>query len=200
MNLHIKDRKILAELDLDARTTFQAIGKRTRLSKETVIYRVKRLEKEGIIVRYTTLVNFARLGFTGYAVYSRFQDVNDDLKQEIIEHLERMPSLYWIFLTGGKFDIAFGLLAKNVFQFNRAYYAILNQYGRHLVDNTIAIRTELRQHKRGYLANSKAEMIHPPFFGKDPDVEELDKLDSQVLSILSNNARLPVVEIAAQLH
>ena len=58
MELNLKDRKILAELDLNARATFHDIGKKARLSKETVIYRVRQLEKRGIIQRYTTLVNF----------------------------------------------------------------------------------------------------------------------------------------------
>lgn len=51
MRLDNVDRKILAVLDLEARATFQEIGKKTRLSKERVIYRIKRLEQKGIIER-----------------------------------------------------------------------------------------------------------------------------------------------------
>jgi DNA-binding Lrp family transcriptional regulator len=196
MDLNIKDRKILAELDLNARATFQEIGKKARLSKETVIYRIKNLEKRGIIQRYTTLVNFAKIGYTGYGVYSRFQSVNEELKKEMIDSLKNIPELYWIALVGGKFDIVFGVMAKSVFEFNKIYYNILNKYGSYLVDNTIAIRTELRQHKRDYLIDKKADIFKPPHFGKEPKIEALDELDSKILSILSNNARMSVVDIA----
>ncbi len=196
MELNLKDRKILAELDLNARATFQEIGKKARLSKETVIYRIKNLEKKGIIQRYTTLVNFAKLGYTGYGVFSRFQNVNEELKKEIIDYLTDIPELYWIALIGGKFDIVFGVMAKNVFQFNKIYYNILNKYGSYLVDNNIAIRTELRQHKRDYLINKKPDTFNHPHFGKEPRTEELDKLDTQILSLLSNKARMSVVEIS----
>ena len=134
MNLNIKDRRILAELDLNARATFQEIGKKARLSKETVIYRIKNLEKKEIIQRYTTLVNFAKLGYTGYAVFNRFQNLNEELKKEIIEYLKSITELYWIALIGGKFDIVFGIMAKSVFQFNKIYYKILTRYGNYLVE------------------------------------------------------------------
>ncbi len=194
MNLNVKDRKILAELDLNARCTFQALGKKTRLSKETAIYRVKNLEKKGIIQRYTTLVNFSKLGYTGYGIFSRFQNVTDEIKQQIIDYLTKIPELYWVALVGGKFDIVFGIMAKSVNQFNKIYYKILNKYGQYLVDNTIVIRTELRQHKRDYLIEKDPDVFNPSFFGKDPEVEELDELDSSILSILSNDARINVVE------
>lgn len=196
MELNVKDRKILAELDLNARASFQEIGKRAGLSKESVIYRVKNLEKNGVIQRYATLVNFAKLGYTGYAVYSRFQNVNEALKNEIIEYISAMPEVYWIALVGGRFDIAFGIMCKTVFHFNKLYYQILAKYGVHLVDNTIEIRSELRQHKRNYLTGEKSDLLKTPFFGKEPETEELDETDSKILSTMSNNARMAVLNVS----
>ncbi len=195
MNLDVKDRRILSELDLNARATFQEIGRKAQLSKETTIYRIKQLEKKRIIKRYTTLVNFAKLGYTGYAVYSRFQNMDEELKQEIIAYLANIPELYWIALIGGKYDMVFGIMAENIVQFNKIYYNILTKYGNHLIDNTISIRTELRQHKRDYLMGTKTELI-APHFGKEPEIETLDELDENILSILSINARINVVELA----
>ncbi len=200
MNLNVKDRQILAELDLNARATFQEIGRKTRLSKETAIYRIKHLEKKGIIERYTALVNFSKIGYTGHVVYSRFQNMNEQLKKEMIEHLTNIPEVYWIALIGGKFDIVFGIMAKNIVQFNKLYYQILAKFGNNLVDNTISIRTELRQYKRDYLTNKNSPIDKPPFFGKEPEIEELDELDSNILSILSNHARINVVELAVILQ
>jgi Lrp/AsnC family transcriptional regulator, leucine-responsive regulatory protein len=196
MDLDVKDKKILAELDLNARASYQEIGKKARLSKETVIYRMKNLEKKRIIERYTTLVNFSKLGYTGYGIYNRFQNVNEELKKEIIEYLAKIPELYWIALIGGKYDIVIGIMAKSVYHFNTIYYEILTKYGSYLVDNSIAVRTELRQNKRGYLTGQKNELSNPPFFGKEPEIDSLDELDSKILSLLSNNARISIVELA----
>lgn len=200
MELNIKDRKILAEVDLNARATFKEIAKKVRLSKESVIYRIKILEKKGIIQRYTTLVNFSKLGYTGYAVFSRFQNINDEVRKEILDYLSNIPELYWIAIVGGKFDIVFGIMAKSVFQFNKIYYQILTKNGNYLIDNTIEIRTELRQHKRRYLVEEKQEIFEPPFFGKEPEIEKIDELDSNILSLLSNNARMTILNISRVLR
>ena len=196
MELDIKDRKILAELDLNARATFNEIGKKAGLSKETIIYRIKRLEERGIIQRYTTLVNFGKLGHTGFAVFNRFENVDDKLKMEIVSYLEKIPELYWIALIGGRFDIVFAVMCKSVFQFNRIYYQILNKYGKYLADNTIAIRAELRQNKRNYLMKEEQPTFSPPFFGKEPALEKLDDFDADILSLLSNEARISISELS----
>ena len=41
------DRKILTELDKNARISYSELGKRIRVAKETVKYRIAQLEKQG---------------------------------------------------------------------------------------------------------------------------------------------------------
>jgi len=69
MKLGLKDRKILYELDLNSRQSFQKIGKKVRLSKESVFYRIKKLEEEGIIQRYSTMVDVGKLGYTNFRFF-----------------------------------------------------------------------------------------------------------------------------------
>lgn len=51
------DHKILNLLQENARLTIQEIGRLINLSKTPVHERIKRLEREGIIDRYVTIVN-----------------------------------------------------------------------------------------------------------------------------------------------
>ncbi|MEK6964032.1 MAG: Lrp/AsnC family transcriptional regulator [Nanoarchaeota archaeon] len=196
MKRDTKDRKILSALDLNARATFQEIGKRVGLSKEVVLYRIRRLEKRRILLGYTTLVNFSKLGYTGFGIFSRFQNVNEQVKIETLDYLKNIPEIYWIATLGGKFDLSFGVMCKSIFQFNKLYYQILNKYGKNLTDNKIAIRSELRQSKRSYLDNNKKQVSKFPLFGEEPELEIIDSLDSNILSILSTQARMPIVELA----
>ncbi|ADB38914.1 MULTISPECIES: Lrp/AsnC family transcriptional regulator [Spirosoma] len=61
-NLDNTDRKILTLLQQNARLTIQEIGQRINLSKTPVHERIKRLEREGIIERYVTILNKKKLG------------------------------------------------------------------------------------------------------------------------------------------
>jgi len=199
MELDIKDRKILSIIDLEARTPASEIGDRIGLSKETVIYRMKRLEERGIVKRYTTLVDIGRLGYTGYAVFARLERIDEKKKGEILAYLESLPELYWIALVGGRFDIVFALMCRSAFRFNQLYYQILDRFGEQMSDTAISMRTELRQNGRGYLLNEKKEKSRIPYFGKEPALEQLDDLDSRILSLLSNQARISVTEASDKL-
>jgi Lrp/AsnC family transcriptional regulator for asnA, asnC and gidA len=58
-----KDRKILAMLKRDARIPFTDIAKELDVSEATVRKRVRQLEEEQIILRYTIKINEAELGY-----------------------------------------------------------------------------------------------------------------------------------------
>jgi Lrp/AsnC family leucine-responsive transcriptional regulator len=62
------DRKILAELQTNARISFAELGRRVRLSTPAVIERVKRLEENGTIEGYHARVNPARVGLSVLAM------------------------------------------------------------------------------------------------------------------------------------
>src|SRR4051794_14976509 len=55
--------RLLAELQVDARTSVAELGRRVGLSSPAVADRLRRLEQEGVIAGYRAEVNPAALGF-----------------------------------------------------------------------------------------------------------------------------------------
>jgi Lrp/AsnC family leucine-responsive transcriptional regulator len=60
--LDAKDRRIVAALHRNARTTFSALGRMVGLSAPAVGERVRRLEEAGIIVGYRAQLSMEKLG------------------------------------------------------------------------------------------------------------------------------------------
>ena len=85
-NIDIKDRKILYHLDLDSRQSFSTIGHKVRLHRDVVAQRVKKLQDNGILVRFNTLIDNLKLGYITYRFYIKFQYITPDIKNEIINH------------------------------------------------------------------------------------------------------------------
>ena len=56
------DKKILRQLQSDARQSFTKIAQRIEISTATVSERVKRLTERGIICGYTTILNTSEIG------------------------------------------------------------------------------------------------------------------------------------------
>ncbi len=63
-----RDRRILAALLAEARLSYRRIAKKVRVSVATVMHRVNRLEKEGIIKRYQAVLDYEKLGFDVSAI------------------------------------------------------------------------------------------------------------------------------------
>ncbi|MEM3004794.1 MAG: Lrp/AsnC family transcriptional regulator [Candidatus Bathyarchaeia archaeon] len=62
------DRKIMAEYLGDARLSCREVARRVGTSTATVLSRLRRLEKEGIIKGYTVLLDCERIGYTVTAI------------------------------------------------------------------------------------------------------------------------------------
>jgi Lrp/AsnC family leucine-responsive transcriptional regulator len=200
IGLDAKDKKLLYEIDLDARQGTSALGKRIGLSQEGTFYRLKRLEKRGIISGYMTLLNFGKIGYTGYGVYARFQNVTKDGKKRIIDELKQHDHIYWIAEFGGRFDIAFAIMAKDIVHFNEMFSALSTKYNDVLKDFTVAIRVELVQFPRDYLVEKTAGKRRNPGFGRRIESEKLDRLDELVLKGISDNARCSTLELSKKIR
>ena len=76
VTIDLKDRKILYELDLDARQSLTQIGKKVGLKKDVISYRIKRMQDEGVIKNFWTAINTFKLGYQVYRIYINFQYVS----------------------------------------------------------------------------------------------------------------------------
>lgn len=62
MTLDDIDRKILHELQVDARTSYAELGRRVSLTTPAVIERVRKLEDAGVITGYRAEIDTAKIG------------------------------------------------------------------------------------------------------------------------------------------
>src|SRR3989338_6125652 len=86
-DLDLLDKKILAELDKNARVSYSELGKRIRIAKETVKYRMQLLEKKGIVQGYYAVIDFSKLGYTIYRLYLKLSGTTPEKEREITEYL-----------------------------------------------------------------------------------------------------------------
>ena len=99
------DRRILRELQQDGRITFSELAKRVGLSTSPCLERVRRMEREGVIAGYTTLLNPKFLNaelivFVQIRLTRTSQDIFERFKQAAIE-IEEVQECY---LISGNFD------------------------------------------------------------------------------------------------
>ncbi len=190
------DRKILAELDRDAHISYSGLGKKIRVAKETVKYRIQQLEKRKIIEGYYVSMNYSKLGLTFYRIYLKLQDTNQKIDEEIINHLMRSEKVNVLYRINGPYHIALGVWARDVWEFEGFWSDFRCRFGKNISCSQCSVITEYQEFSRSYLdPKSESEKISVSII-QNTKPEALDEIDFRLLAFLSNNARAPLVKIA----
>ncbi|ABN69161.1 transcriptional regulator, AsnC family [Staphylothermus marinus F1] len=93
------DMKILKILMENARATYNEIAKRVGLSDVAVIKRIRRLEKDGVIKKYTIIVDPKKLGYSKVSITGINVDPASLFK--VIQVLKDKPYIKYIAITSG---------------------------------------------------------------------------------------------------
>lgn len=104
--------KILGMLISDSRKSFRTIAKELKISTTTVSKIVKELEESGIILGYTTLIDWQKLGFDSTLCIQVSITKEADIDQ-VGTSLRKLPSLKQVFYTTGDTTFSAYAVCKN---------------------------------------------------------------------------------------
>lgn len=102
MDLDETDVKILEILMLDARLSSRQIAKRCGVSIGTVLSRIKKLEKEGIVTGYSSMLDHEKLGYE-LTVVSEVT-VSKGRLLEMENEIARLPNVCCVYDVTGLID------------------------------------------------------------------------------------------------
>lgn len=114
-----KDRRLLAELQRDARLTMQELADRVGLSSSAAWRRVKALEESGVIDRYAAIANTRKAGFglssMVHLSLARHEQKNvDHFIREVLQH----PEVLECFQTSGEADFHLRVVVPDIDAYN----------------------------------------------------------------------------------
>jgi Lrp/AsnC family transcriptional regulator for asnA, asnC and gidA len=96
--LDATDLKILEALQRDSRQTYLAIGKQIGIAHSTVYDRIKRMEENGIIKKYTTIVDSEKAGTEGIlAIMTVYTDPKES--EKVAEKLSQAPEVIEVYTS-----------------------------------------------------------------------------------------------------
>ena len=114
LELDKNDWKILNQLDLNSRQSDAEIGKKTRISKQVVNYRIKKLLDNEIITGFYPHINLAKLGYGTHKIYLKFKSLTKTQEQEIWNYLIKRVGIVWSISCSGRWDIIFAIASENI--------------------------------------------------------------------------------------
>lgn len=198
--IDLKDRKILYELDVNARAPASEIGKRVGLSKQVVSYRIVRLLSTGVIHKFNVILNNAGLGYTLFKIFLRLQNVNVEKQEEIIHYLTAHERTQYVITCDGLFDLIINVYAQNALELYGIIKEIEAKFGHYFAEREMITMVYTSFFFRDYLlGRERKEERKQVYFGSTPGKVEIDALERGILSFLGNDARTPIATMAKAL-
>ena len=195
IKIDAKDKRILYELEQNCRQSLGRIAKTTGVSKQSLHYRIKRLEEGGVITGFLTAVNVAKLGYTNYEAWIQFDVIPEEEKKTLVAYLLEHKNVRVVADCGGKFDLLIGVLAENTVQFNEIFKKIMRKFPGHVKNYFFSISPEFYTYPRTHFLG-KEEKRKPLSMAGEPKKMQLDETELKILSLISENARMATVELA----
>jgi len=189
------EESILRQLELDARTPFSRIGKKTRMSQQRISYAVDALIKKEIIKEFYTLIDYSKLDVLNFRVYFKVNYTTEEEFKDLIDYLKKEPSTSWIATGGGRYDLICTFLAYNPSRFNKNLKEIMRKFPNQLENYTVLTTIVTRKFGRKYLFPTAYHTPKEVIIGGDRKPIILERTDLMILSLISENARISAVEI-----
>lgn len=196
------DRKLLYQLEQDARQPLSSIAKKLRTSQQVVSYRLQQLENKEIIGGFYTIINFGKLGYSSYRTMLKLSNLNERSYKELIQYFIQHKNVLWSVECGGKWDLIINLLAKNPVQYNKFLIEIKKQFKEIILDYDLLLTIEGIHFSKDYLLTEEKKIRQGPYpyFGREVNIEPLDTIDKKLLSRIAENARMTAAELSINLN
>ena len=202
VKIDLKDRKILYQLDLDCRQSNNQIGKKVGLKRDVVAYRINRMQEEGIIKYFWTVIDTFKLGYNVFRVYFNFQDISIDEKKQLVQDFVDYKNSWAVSSAAGPIDFGAVIWVNNIYEFNHFLDKILDKFGKYISKKIISVYVQADEYEKSYLLSDEIKKSEREKFTINCGEEKvnIDEIDYKILDILSLNARMPLIDLASKLN
>ncbi|MFH1506761.1 MAG: Lrp/AsnC family transcriptional regulator [archaeon] len=152
VKLDAKDKKIIEQLQKNARQPISQIARKTNLPRDVVKYRIKKLEENKVIRFYHTLLNPSALGHPLYAYISfSLFSIEPEEEKKFLGFLKQQPKVIYLAKFSSKWDFIVGVCAKNYKDLDEVIRGIRQRFGKYIKD--FEVNPVIQEYKYDYMVD-----------------------------------------------
>ena len=152
VKLDSKDKKIIEQLQKNCRQTIAEIAKVTKLPRDVVVYRIKKLEQNKVIRAHHTMLNPIKLGYPLYSyVFFSCYNLSPEEEDKFIEFLVSHHNIIYVAKNSGEFDFSIGILAEDYMEFDGILRSIRQKFTDAIKE--IKITPVIQEYKYDYMVD-----------------------------------------------
>lgn len=207
--MDLLDRKILYLLCTNSRLSYTSIAKKLQTTRETVAYRVKRMNDEEFLYGYLTLLNHRKLGFKNYLIYIKLKTITNE--KELLDFLIQIPIITRLKNCSGSYDIQIVFSVKTEEEFLEKFESVVNNYHQiiqhydifEIIEENflgIALLLNKEEPQKLNIIERKGSTFQKEFENATfNDQFELDEKDKTILEILKLDGRATIKDLSEKI-
>lgn len=195
--LDVLDRRILQEMDINSRIRLKELGRKVRASKERSQYRIKRLINKGYIESFHTILNVNKLGYYCFMVYLKLHGTVPENERSIIRWIKSKKYFTNLRVVEGPYDMVFMAQVKSPEIMERMLAELRDNFGDFILEKSIHLIVRTYKANRRFLLPGKR--VRVAFSQAKTEKIETDKIDRNIIKMLSDNSRLKLTKIGSSL-
>ncbi|MCD4759510.1 Lrp/AsnC family transcriptional regulator [archaeon] len=197
INLDLRDKGLLFEIDFDARKTYAELARKLRMSKRGVEYKLTNLEKKKVILGYAPIINISKLGYYYFRVFIKFQNLTPEFKTKIENYVKNKKEIGWFIWYYGSYDTGFTIWAKSVSEFKQSINEFYEKFGKNILNYKESIGISTNFYNNRYLLKTKD--LKKITIKEETDKIKLDETDYKLLQAIIKKPRESIVNISITL-
>lgn len=190
--IDVKDKKILELLSENSRMGVAEIAKRVSLKRETVSYKIKRMQDLGVIIKFFPEIDFKKINYGLYHIFLLIDETNKQRQKEFIDALKHHPNITDVMEYSDTWDLEIRMISRDIEEFDSIITDVMAQFS-----DIITERSKLA------VINTYQSILFPYSFFKETKIKrkeheahKIDERDIEILTILAKNSRQSTYEIA----
>ena len=197
IKLDKRDYKILTTLAKNARIPLTKIAKMVNLSRDSVNYRIKRMQEKGFLLMFTPIINTNIFGYDSYHIFLLLEESRKDKRGQLLKNLKEDPHVKEIMEYSDRWDLEVVLISKTIHDLDKLKERLFNKYSDIILEKstleTIKVYTSnffpIRHFDETFTMGKKREL---------GDVKH-DSIDIKILRMLSQDCRRSTYNIGREI-
>jgi len=193
--LDLIDRKIIWNLDENARQSISVLAKKLRIGRNVALYRINRLKEEGIIKGSYAEINTLALNYLSFRVFIKLGIFSKQEEESLIHFLQKEKNLTWLTGVVGKWDLDIVYTVKNIGEFEDFRKRLFVNYNKIIEECPISLMTAVHRYPKDYLIDIQRKSTKADVVGITKQIE-IDEKDREIMDILTKDASTNIIDIA----
>lgn len=193
-----KDKLILFELLQDCRQPLSKIAKAVKLPQQTISYRIKKLEDDNIIKKYTININYPKLGYSRHSLYLDLKYVSAEEVEKYLRHITDIEEVSCCYMLHevSEWKMYISVWTKTIERYDEIQTKIISKFRKH-INNYISFQSVKSYTYFGRIFNPKKKAQCD--IKGNPENFELKDIDWKIIDRLRKDSRTPVMKLAKEL-